>query len=193
MEKSAGGDQTPPYFLTLVQTIIYSIIHSITNPINHHLNPINHYSIIKSPFSPAITFTPFAPNLTKSISLCKTNSLKNKCTNFSSLEKELNYARNYAILNVNKDMEIFSFNTAVARLMEYVNALYTSALVRDEVEYAVQVNSKMKCKVVLAKDTDEAKIKEIVLSEEKVKEAVEGKTIAKIIIIPNRLINIICK
>lgn len=69
MEKSGGGTQTPPYFLTLVQTIIYSIIHPITNPINHHLNLTNHHSIIKSPFSPAITFTPFAPNLTKSIDI----------------------------------------------------------------------------------------------------------------------------
>lgn len=66
MEKSGGETQTPPYFLTLAQTIIYSIIHPITNPINHHLNPITNHSIIKSPFSPAITFTPFAPNLTKS-------------------------------------------------------------------------------------------------------------------------------
>ena len=66
MEKSGGGSQTPPYFLTLAQTIIYSIIHSITNPINHRFNPITNHSIIKSPFSPTITFTPFAPNLTKS-------------------------------------------------------------------------------------------------------------------------------
>lgn len=177
----------------------------------------------------------------------RVNELKNKNTNFSSAEKELNYARNYAILNVNKDMEVFSFNTAIARLMEYVNALYKydtieevnakffkecirdlilliapftphfaeelwslcgnkksvflsefpeadlTALVKDEIEYAVQVNSKMKCKVVLGKDTDENTIKEIVLKEEKIKEAVDGKTIAKIIIIPNRLINIICK
>ena len=39
-------------------------------------------------------------------------------------EKDLDYARNYAISNVTKDFENFSFNTAVARLMEFVNALY---------------------------------------------------------------------
>lgn len=39
-------------------------------------------------------------------------------------EKDLDYARNYAIANVTKDFENFSFNTAVARLMEFVNALY---------------------------------------------------------------------
>ena len=39
-------------------------------------------------------------------------------------EKDLDYARNYAIANVTKDFENFSFNTAVARLMEFVNTLY---------------------------------------------------------------------
>ena len=39
-------------------------------------------------------------------------------------EKELNYARNYAIKQITRDLDTFSFNTAVARLMEYVNALY---------------------------------------------------------------------
>jgi len=179
----------------------------------------------------------------------KTHAFKSKKTDMTAAEKELNYARNYAILNVNRDMEIFSFNTAIARLMEYVNALYKydalddseknakfmkecikdlllliapftphfaeelwsqtgnrksvflssfpvadeSALVRDETEYAVQVNSKIKCKIVLSKDATEESIKSSVLAEEKIKEAIEGKTIAKIIIIPNRLINIICK
>ena len=178
----------------------------------------------------------------------RANELKNKDGEFGAAEKELNYARNYAILNVNKDMEIFSFNTAIARLMEYVNAIYkydaldakinasflkdcvkdlllmlapftphfaeelwsqcgnrksifltsfpeadASALVKDEIEYAVQINSKMKCKIVLSKDDDETTIKEKVLSEPKIVEATEGKNIAKIIIIPNRLINIICK
>ncbi len=39
-------------------------------------------------------------------------------------EKALDYARNYAIQRVSKDMEAFSFNTAIARLMEFTNALY---------------------------------------------------------------------
>ena len=39
-------------------------------------------------------------------------------------DKELLYAEAYAIKNVDKDMNAFSFNTAIARLMEYVNALY---------------------------------------------------------------------
>ena len=38
-------------------------------------------------------------------------------------EKALDYAKNYAIDRVSKDLEAFSFNTAIARIMELVNAL----------------------------------------------------------------------
>ena len=48
----------------------------------------------------------------------------NKESAYGAAEKELDYARNFAILRVSRDMEAFSFNTAIARLMELVNALY---------------------------------------------------------------------
>ena len=38
-------------------------------------------------------------------------------------EKALDYARNFAIQRVARDMEAFSFNTAIARLMELLNAV----------------------------------------------------------------------
>lgn len=38
-------------------------------------------------------------------------------------KKELLYAQNYAIKHVSTDIEAFSFNTAIARLMEFTNAL----------------------------------------------------------------------
>ncbi|MGN1077739.1 MAG: class I tRNA ligase family protein, partial [Candidatus Gallimonas sp.] len=42
---------------------------------------------------------------------------------FGADEKALDYARNYAISRITKDMEAFSFNTAIARMMELLNAL----------------------------------------------------------------------
>ena len=39
-------------------------------------------------------------------------------------EKELNYIRHSTIQNITQDMEIFQFNTSVARMMELTNALY---------------------------------------------------------------------
>ena len=38
-------------------------------------------------------------------------------------EKDLLYARHYAIKNVDRDMNNFSFNTSIARMMEFLNAL----------------------------------------------------------------------
>lgn len=160
-------------------------------------------------------------------------------------EKELDFILNNTIKSVDRDMEAFSFNTAVARLMELVNALTKyeaksvknekllydsvvtlikllapcvphfaeelwheisneesvfkaeypvfdeSKLVKDEVEYAVQINSKMKGKIVLQKSMTEDMIKEAVLSFAPVKEALSGKEPKKVIVIRGRLVNVI--
>ena len=170
---------------------------------------------------------------------------KNKNEQIGKDEKDLLYAVNYAIKNVDRDMENFSFNTAVARLMELLNNLtkydglevknasvykdsfsklilllapfaphfseeiwemlgnkYSifnkpypvcdeSALVRDEVEVAVQINSKMKTKIVIANGLSEEQIKEILFADEKIGKELEGKQIKKLIIVPKRLINVI--
>lgn len=39
-------------------------------------------------------------------------------------EKALDYARHYAIKEISRDFEVFSFNTCIARMMELVNAIY---------------------------------------------------------------------
>ena len=54
----------------------------------------------------------------------KINGYKvNKDAAYGADEKALDYAKNYAIDRVTKDLEAFSFNTAIARIMELVNAL----------------------------------------------------------------------
>lgn len=47
----------------------------------------------------------------------------NSKTEYSREEKELNYLRHSTIKRVTDDMEVFSFNTAIARIMELVNGL----------------------------------------------------------------------
>ena len=164
-------------------------------------------------------------------------------------EKELNYVRNYTIGRVDADMQTFSFNTAIARLMEFVNALYKydgdlgdnknqeffyscvddlvlllapfvphvseelnemmggsysvfnrafptcdkSALVKDEYELAVQINSRVKAKIVVPSDADAEQIKAIALEEPTVKALLEGMNVVKTIVIPKRLVNIVVK
>ncbi len=158
-------------------------------------------------------------------------------------DKELLYALNYCIKAVTADLENFSFNTAVARVMELVNAMYKidgkasagvweetvdklirlvapmmphiaeelysargengfvvcapypvcdeSKLVLDSVELAVQVNSKIRAKIVVPSSADNAEIERITLSDSAVLSALEGKTPKKVIVIKGRLVNIV--
>ncbi|WP_244834622.1 leucine--tRNA ligase [Clostridium sp. BJN0001] len=67
------------------------------------------------------------------------------------------------------------------------------ALVKDEVEIAIQVNGKIKSKVTIASDASEDEIKEISLKDENIVKATEGKNIVKVIVIKGRLVNIVAK
>ncbi len=171
----------------------------------------------------------------------------NKVNSFGSEEKQLNFVRHYTIKNVDRDISNFSFNTAVARLMEYVSAIYKydaldssvkniaflkdcikdlvlliaplvphfseelweilgnkksiftesypvfdeSALIKDEIEIAIQINSKMRAKMVISSSLSNEEIENAVKQNETIVKLLEGKEIRKIIIIKGRLVNII--
>lgn len=167
-------------------------------------------------------------------------------TAFGSAEKELDYVKNFAIKSIVRDVEAFSFNTSIARLMEYVNALQKydsdptekndafyhacildlikmiapfiphfaeelwevmdqkgsvheeaypevneSALVKAEVEYAVQVNSKIKAKMMIAENLSDAEIQALVSNHPEVAPLLAGKSVKKCIIVKGRLVNLI--
>ena len=52
-----------------------------------------------------------------------------------------------------------------------------AALIKDEVEIAIQVNGKIKSKINVASDLDEEGIKEASLKDETLKLLLEGKTV----------------
>ena len=162
---------------------------------------------------------------------------------FAKDEKELNYVRNFTVKSMTADMKNFSFNTAVARLMEFVNAIYTyfnktqnpnkllydcvkdvvlliapltphfaeelnermgstesvfnmrypvcdeKALVKDEVEIAVQINSKIKGKTTVSTAASDEEV--AAAAKEAVTEALGDATIKKTIVIKGRLVNFI--
>lgn len=165
---------------------------------------------------------------------------------FTKAETELNFVRHNTIKSCTADMDNFSFNTAIAKIMELTNALYkydadvqeknvlfrdtlkdfllllapitphfaeeineqlgyfngsvfsqkyptfdSKALVLDEVELAVQINSKIKAKIVVPSNISKDELEKLVLNDEKVQELIAGKTIKKLVAIPNRLINIV--
>ena len=174
------------------------------------------------------------------------NSGKSKTT-VDKAEKELNFWLNTAIKGVTEDGEKMQFNTAIARMMEFVNALSKynkeevvnasflkevcesfikilapfaphfaeeqwslfgnstsvfneswpmfdpKALVKDEVEIAIQVNGKIKSKINVASDLDEEGIKAAALADENIVKNTEGKNIVKVIVIKGRLVNIVVK
>ncbi|MDY3828884.1 MAG: class I tRNA ligase family protein, partial [Clostridium sp.] len=139
------------------------------------------------------------------------------------------------------------FNTAIARLMEFVNALSkyiqeekvngtfleevildfikllapfaphfseeewsymgkassvfneqwpsfdSSALVKDEIEIAIQINGKIKARINIPSSYSEDEIKKAALENETIVANTEGKNIVKVIIIKGRLVNIVVK
>lgn len=67
------------------------------------------------------------------------------------------------------------------------------ALELAEVIMVVQVNGKVRERLNFPKDLPEAQLKELVLAEEKIQQLLQGKEIVKLIIVPNKLINIVIK
>ena len=63
----------------------------------------------------------------------------------------------------------------------------------DEIKLPVQFNGKLKSLINIAKDTEEEEVKKLVHEDEKVKKALEGKTIVKEIYVKNRIYNIVVK
>lgn len=168
--------------------------------------------------------------------------------NYSKDEKTLEYVLNNSIQAINQDMERFSFNTCVARVMEIVNQMYKydafpcknasimkkcaytlsllvapmlphiaeeyydwftghkthvtvfdekypevdlTKLVKDEVEIAVQINNKIVAKMDIPSDSLDEQVEAMVKANPQVVSALNQRTIRKIIVIKNRLVNII--
>lgn len=159
-------------------------------------------------------------------------------------ERELDFIRANAIKSVGFDLERFQFNTAIARMMEFVNAIYKytdggkvngeyldgavrdlmlilapfaphfaeelweqlghpysifnqswpaydeKALVRQDVEYGVQVNGKIRARLTLPADTPVKDVEAAALADESVVRALEGKTVKKTIVVRN-IVNIV--
>jgi leucyl-tRNA synthetase len=142
------------------------------------------------------------------------------------------------IKKVGEDIEALGFNTAIAQMMIFTNALtganprplsairallqvlnpfaphlteelwqklggaglvaeqswpaYDPALlIEDEIEYPVQVNGKVRDKIVMKKDAPTTDIEAAALAAPKVAEHTAGKTVKKIVVVPGRLVNIV--
>jgi len=66
-------------------------------------------------------------------------------------------------------------------------------LIQDEVTYVIQINGKLRSKIVVELDTPKEEVEKQALADEKVLKYTEGKEIVKIIIIPKKLVSIVIK
>jgi len=70
-------------------------------------------------------------------------------------------------------------------------AVDPAALVRDSIELVVQVKGKVRGKVSVAADADDATIREAAITEPNVQKHIEGLALRKVIIVPGRLVNLV--
>ncbi len=141
---------------------------------------------------------------------------------------------------VSKDIEKLSFNTAIARMMEFVNFFtkqkqrpqsvmepfvlllspfaphiaeelwrllghkeslayapwpqFDEALtVESTIEIPIQVLGKIKSRINVAPGTAKDELEKLALADEKIAELLDGKTIVKTIVVPDRLVNFVAK
>lgn len=64
-------------------------------------------------------------------------------------------------------------------------------LVQDEIEVVFQVNGKLKAKAQAAKEISKDELETLAMNNEKIKDAIAGKTIRKVIVVPGKLVNIV--
>ena len=67
------------------------------------------------------------------------------------------------------------------------------ALVRDEAEIAVQLNGKVRDKIMLPSGLGREQTEEAAMKDDKVKALLEGKTVVKVIAVPGKLVNVVIK
>ena len=66
-------------------------------------------------------------------------------------------------------------------------------LLDQAIEYAIQINGKLRGTFITAADAAEAAVAQAALAQEKISAALQGKTVVKTIVVPKRLVNIIAR
>ncbi len=68
-----------------------------------------------------------------------------------------------------------------------------SALVKDEVEIALQVLGKVRDRVMVPSEISKEELEKIALANERVQEFSQGKQVVKVIVVPGKLVNVVVK
>jgi leucyl-tRNA synthetase len=68
-----------------------------------------------------------------------------------------------------------------------------SALIQENVQLIAQVNGKLRAKIVVPVDSENKVVEGMALNDERILKFTAGKQIVKVIVVPNRLINVVIK
>ena len=68
-----------------------------------------------------------------------------------------------------------------------------SALIQDNTQIIAQVNGKLRARMMVPLNSDSQKVQELAFSDEGVSKHIKDKEIIKVIVVPNKLINIVVK
>jgi leucyl-tRNA synthetase len=61
----------------------------------------------------------------------------------------------------------------------------------EEITVVLQVNGKVRSRLLVAPDVDDDEIKKLTLQDDKIQKFVAGKPIKKIIVVPRKLVNVV--
>ena len=64
-------------------------------------------------------------------------------------------------------------------------------LVEDQVEIPVQVNGKLRGRVVVAAEADAAAVERVARDDSRIAVLLEGKTVRKVVVVPGKLVNFV--
>jgi leucyl-tRNA synthetase len=64
---------------------------------------------------------------------------------------------------------------------------------QEELEIPVQVNGKLRSRVIVSPDISEADLRELALADSKVQSFIDGHKVVKVIVVPQRLVNVVVK
>jgi leucyl-tRNA synthetase len=63
----------------------------------------------------------------------------------------------------------------------------------DEIEIPVQINGKLRSRVMAAPGTADVELEKTALGDARVRELIDGKTVVKVVVVPNRLVNVVVR
>lgn len=93
--------------------------------------------------------------------------------------------------------ELFEALTGEDKGLLKINAkwpIYNEELAKkDEIEIPIQINGKLRSRLITSPDASQETLKTMALADEKVQSYVDGKDVVKVIVVPKRLVNVVVK